>query len=152
MTYTDHESDTIRAGVLGAIALVSRADAGMLAALRESMAAGRVLADLPEELRGIFGEFDVPPLAPGEELTALSRGLAIVEEKDPVAAQALRDVVLEACERTAEAAGGISDAERAVLTQVRQVAGRRPVPDRSGTNTVAGVDDTVEVPAISRDF
>ncbi|MGM0385356.1 MAG: hypothetical protein ACQERF_05155, partial [Actinomycetota bacterium] len=131
---------------------VSRADAGLLSTLRESMAAGKALADIPEELRGIFGEFEVPSLAPGEELTALSRGLAIVEAKDPAAAQALRHVVLEACERAAAATCGISDTEHAVLTQVRQVAGRRPVPDRSGTNTVAGVDDTVEVPAISSDF
>lgn len=152
MTYTDNESDTIRAGVLGAVALVSRADTGFLSGLRESMAAGKALADLPEELRGIFGEFDVPSLAPGEELTALSRGLAIVEAQDPAAAQALRDLVLEACVRTAEAAGGISDTEHAVLTQVRQVAGRRPVPDRSGTNIVAGADDVIEVPAISTEL
>ena len=62
MTYTDHESDTIRAGVLGAIALVSRADSGFLASLRESLAAGRALTELPEELRDTFAEFDVPTL------------------------------------------------------------------------------------------
>ncbi len=151
MTYTDHESDTIRAGVLGAIALVSRADSGFLASLRESLAAGRALTELPEELRDTFAEFDVPTLVPGEELTTLSRALAIVDARDPEAARSLRAVVLEACEEAAAAAGGVSDAEQAALTQVRQVVGKGAVADRSGTNTVAGIDATREIPAISPD-
>ena len=151
MTYTEQESDTIRAGVLGAIAFVSRADSGFLSSLRESLAAGKALADLPEELRDVFGGFDLPTLTPGEELTTLSRALAIVDAKDRAAAQQLRGVVREACEQAAAAAGGTSDAERAARTQVERIVGGGGVADRSGTHTVAGVDSTREIPAISPD-
>lgn len=150
--YTEQESDTIRAGVLGAIALVSRADPGFLAALRESMAAGKALQGVPEELRRIFAEFDVPSMKPGEELTTLSRALAIVDGKDPGAAQALRRVVVDACQQAADAAGGVSDSEQAALSQVRQVVGTRAVPDHSGTVTMAGLDDTRNIPAITPDI
>ncbi|NCB58986.1 MAG: hypothetical protein EOM46_16185 [Gammaproteobacteria bacterium] len=151
MTYTDTESDTIVAGVLGAIALVSRADPGLLASLRESIAAGRALTDLPEELREVFAQFDVPALPHGEELTALSRALSIVDATDPTAARQLRDVVLEACEQAAAASGGTSDSERAAITQVHRILSGGGVPDRSGTHTVAGIDATMDLPAIAPD-
>lgn len=150
--YTEHEADTIRAGVLGAIALVSRSDPGFLAAFRESAAGARVLGGLPEDLRRVVAKFDLPDSTSGEELTRLSEGLAIVDAKDPESATALRAVVLEACEAVAESAKGVSDTESAALDQVKGVVGASaPLADRSGTFSARGSDDTIDVPGIPTD-
>jgi hypothetical protein len=151
--YTEHEADTIRAGVLGAISLVSRSEPGFLAAFRESAAGARALGGLPEDLRSLVTKFDLPDSPRGEELSRLSEGLAIVDAKDPESATALRAVVLEACEAVAGSAKGVSDTEKAALDQVRHVVGAStPVEDRSGTVSTRGADEKIDVPGIPTDI
>lgn len=142
--YTEHESDTIRAGVLGAISLVSRADPGFFALFKESAAGAKALEALPEDLRRIVSEFDLPTHLRGEELNRLSEGLSMVDAKDPEAGAALRTVVLDACQQVADAAGGVADSEKAVIDQVRLVVIKSaPLEDTSGIIQVKA-DTTLE--------
>ena len=122
--YTEVESDTIRGGVLAVASLVSRADGGFFQQFKESAAASRALQKMPPELQSIFREFDVPRVKKGEEMSTLSEAIAIVDAKDPDSSQAFRQTVIDMVEAAAEAAGGgVSDKERAIIDQVRQVVG-----------------------------
>ena len=131
--YTVDEQSTIRSGVLGTISLVSRADPGFIAAFRESFAGAKALRALPEELRQVVAELGMPEVVAGQELARLSDALTIVDAKDAEAGQALRDVVLRACEQVAEASEGVADSEKAVVDQVRVILRKSaPVEDTSG--------------------
>lgn len=119
--YTEEESDAIRAGLMAAVALISKADSGIIAMFQESAAAGKTLKSLPPELKGIFSEFDLPRIHPGSELTALREALVVVDTKGGDTAQAYREAIREATRAAAQASRGTSQAEQDALDQIEAV-------------------------------
>jgi len=124
---TDADKRTLRTAAFGAVSLVSEADPGFLAMLRESVAASGALADSPGQVRAALLTGDVPelPRRPPEAvetvvLPALRDSVEILRAKAPDELAAFRDVVLDAAARAAGAVGGFSEAEAAARDKIRE--------------------------------
>ncbi|SNC72371.1 hypothetical protein SAMN05445756_1821 [Kytococcus aerolatus] len=124
--YTDEQKKTVKTAAMGAIALVTAADPGLLAALKESWAGSQVLAKAPESIREILqdGGFPTPPQASD----AAEREQAILEElreatqilqANPTDLEAFRAVMTEAMEATANASKGVAPAESEVMQKMQ---------------------------------
>lgn len=129
---TDDEKTTLKNAAYGAILLVSDADPGLLAMVKESVAASRALAGSGGAVRDALAGGDVPdlPRAPAAEIEArvlpeLTRSMAILAAKAPDEVSAFRDTVLAACQQAARAAGGVKDAERAEIAKIRAALAER---------------------------
>ncbi|MFC6358449.1 hypothetical protein [Luteococcus peritonei] len=125
--FNENETEAIRGGVMGAIALVSQAEPGFFATFKESMAASNALKGAPEDFRKLMtGGIVMPPQAGSkEEMTSkllANLGTAVqTASKDPATLQALQQYVNAAVQEVAQAAKGVSPEETAVIEQVQQV-------------------------------
>lgn len=143
--FTDAEKDTIRGGVMGALALVSQADPGFFDVFKESKAAAESLKEAPEDIRGLVtGGLQLPPQAPSKEelrtkvLTRLSEAMQVAS-KDPGTASSLRQFVLSACQHVAEASKGVSPEEQGIVNEIASAMGQG-LPQSAPT----GQDATVQ--------
>jgi GNAT superfamily N-acetyltransferase len=128
VSLSDEEKSTIRNAAFGAVYLVSNADPGVFAMIKESFAASAALAKTPGpvgELLTHGGLPSVPKVAPAEleaqVLPELSAAVALLREKEPAEVAAFRTAVTEACDKVAEASKGVSAAETAVLERIKAV-------------------------------
>lgn len=126
MTLTDEEKAEVRNAAFGAVYLVSHADPGVIAMIKESFAASSALAKTPGSLGELLthgGLPTVPKVAPDElaaqVLPELTRAVALLKEKEPDDVAAFRAAVIEACDKVAEASKGVSAAEAAVLEKIK---------------------------------
>ncbi|MBK7721964.1 MAG: hypothetical protein IPI32_07020 [Austwickia sp.] len=123
--YSDDDQAIIRRAALGAVSLVSTAQPGFFDMFRESLAGSKVFAAAPQHIRELIsGGLTLPPRGSAEEieseilsdLTQATRILAV----HPEDLQGFREVVLEACQRAAEAADGVGPEEEAVMQRIRE--------------------------------
>lgn len=125
--FNENETEAIRGGVMGAIALVSQAEPGFFATFKESVAASNALKDAPEDFRRLMtGGLVMPPQAGSkEEMSSkllANLGTAVqTASKDPATLQSLQQYVNAAIQEVAQAAKGVSAEETAVIQQVQQV-------------------------------
>ncbi|MFI7430495.1 hypothetical protein ACIBPB_26190 [Micromonospora sp. NPDC049836] len=124
---TADEQLTLRTGAFGAVFLVSNAEPGMLAMVRESMAASGALADASGVVRAALTTGPLPQLprdsaleVEATVLPALGRAVRILLAKSPGDVAAYRSVVLAAADRVAQAHRGVAPAEAAVIEKIRQ--------------------------------
>ncbi|MCP3782758.1 MULTISPECIES: hypothetical protein [Micromonospora] len=124
---TADEQLTLKTGAFGAVFLVSNAVPGMLAMVRESIAASGALGDASGVVKEALTTGPLPQLPRDSALEieaivlpALGRAVEILRAKSPGDVQAYRSVVLAAADRVAQAHRGIEPAEAAVIDKVRQ--------------------------------
>jgi hypothetical protein len=129
--FTDQERDTLRTGAFGAIFLVSNADPGFFATIKESFAGSKVLATASPDLRDLFKSGGVPQMPKGGDaadieagvLTALQQATGILQAKAPDQLDNYRTVIMQACEQVAGASEGVKDTETAAIDKVRTALG-----------------------------
>jgi hypothetical protein len=128
--YTDEERDTIRTAAFGAIMLVSKADPGFLAGFKETMVGSKTLAGASPELRELLksGGFPTPPKGTPEEvdkavLSALEKSVTILQEKGAAEADGFKALIVEACNKVAEASKGVDPAETEAIGRVKGALG-----------------------------
>jgi hypothetical protein len=126
VSLSDEEKTTVRNAAFGAVYLVSNADPGVFAMIKESFAASAALAKAPGPVGELLTKGGLPsvPKVPPAELEAtvlpeLTQALALLKEKDPEEVGAFREAVSEACDKVAEASKGVSAAETAVLERIK---------------------------------
>ncbi|WP_409485339.1 hypothetical protein [Arsenicicoccus dermatophilus] len=122
---TDEQREQIRNGAFGAIALVSKADPGLPAMFRESMAGSKELAAAPADVRELLagpGGLPTPATGSAEEVETrvadLQAAMTALRTAAPAQADGYRQVVLAACAEVAGAADGVAPAERAVIDKI----------------------------------
>ncbi|WDZ87316.1 hypothetical protein [Micromonospora cathayae] len=125
---TAEEKLTLKTGAFGAVFLVSNADPGLLALVRESFAASGVIAGARGVVKDALTSGPLPRLPEGSAqqvelaaLGALDRALAILREKAPGEVAAYRSVVLTAADRVARAHRGVDPAEQVAIDRIRAV-------------------------------
>ncbi|MFE0590599.1 hypothetical protein [Micromonospora echinospora] len=125
---TAEEKLTLKTGAFGAVFLVSNADPGLFALVRESFAASGVIAGTSGMVRDALTSGPLPRLPEGSPLqveqaalAALGRALAILREKAPGEVAAYRSVVLTAADRVARAHRGVDPAEQVAIGRIREV-------------------------------
>jgi hypothetical protein len=130
VSLTEEEKQTLKTGAFGAVYLVSHADPGFFAMLRESVAASGALADSTGLVREVLtgGSQPLVPREPPEAveaavLPALRRSVEILRTKSPEDEQQYRDTVLSAVHRVASASRGIRAAEKAAIEKIREALG-----------------------------
>ena len=127
--YSNEERDTIRSAAFGAPGLVSKADPGFIAMFKESMAGSRALATASPELREILaGGIPRPPMGTPEQieqevLTSVQQAVAILEQKGPEEVEGFKALIVDACDKVAEASGGVSPAETEAIGKVKSALG-----------------------------
>jgi hypothetical protein len=133
--FTEQEWEALHKGVTGAGLLVSVSDRSFFDSFKEAGALGRHLAgackdsssELVRELaetRGTgFGVTSSPAEIESETLEALRSAVATLESKAPDEVEAYKSFVLDVAQSVAEAAGGGSEAERAVVEKIRSALG-----------------------------
>ena len=124
---TEDEKQTLKAAAFGAVYLVSNADPGLFDTLRESYAASAALAGSTGLVKDVLTGGDLPKLPkspPANEaevvLPALRRSLAILAAKAPEELASYRTTVINAVDRVAGAADGVSGQESAMVAKVKQ--------------------------------
>ncbi|MBB5872902.1 hypothetical protein F4553_006336 [Allocatelliglobosispora scoriae] len=128
--YTDEERQTLRTAAFGAMMLVSNADPGFFATIKESMAGSKVLAGSSPELRDLLksgGLPQVPKGSPAEMetgvLAALQQSTTILQSKAPAELDGFRSAIVAACDKVADASGGVTEPETAAVTKVKAALG-----------------------------
>jgi hypothetical protein len=129
--FTDQERDTLRTGAFGAMFLVSNADPGFFATIKESFAGSKVLATASPELRDLFKSGGVPQMPKGGSaadieagvLASLQQSTGILQAKAPDQLDNYRAVIMQACEQVAGAHEGVKDTETAAIDKVRTALG-----------------------------
>jgi hypothetical protein len=133
--FTEQEWEALHKGVTGAGLLVSVSDRSFFDSFKEAGALGRHLAgarkdsssELVRELaetRGAgFGVTSSPAEIESETLEALRSAVAALESKASDEVEAYKSFVLDVAQSVAEAAGGGSEAERAVVEKIRSALG-----------------------------
>ncbi|MET8907183.1 hypothetical protein [Micromonospora sp. NPDC004551] len=123
---TADEQLTLKTGAFGAVFLVSNAVPGMLAMVRESIAASGALGDASGVVKEALTTGPLPQLPRDSALEieatvlpALGRAVEILRTKSPGDVEAYRSVVLAAADRVAQAHRGVSPAEAAVIDKIR---------------------------------
>ncbi|SCL20979.1 hypothetical protein GA0070624_2182 [Micromonospora rhizosphaerae] len=123
---TEEERLILKTGAFGAVFLVSNVEPGMLAMIRESMAASGVMADASGVVREALTTGPLPKLPRDSTLEiesvvlpALTRALQILREKAPDELETYRSVVLAAVDRVAGADRGVAPAEAAMIDRIR---------------------------------
>ncbi|MFY1700801.1 MULTISPECIES: hypothetical protein [Micromonospora] len=124
---TEDEQLTLRTGAFGAVFLVSNADPGVFAMVRESFAASGVMSGASGLVKEVLANGPLPRLPRDSTLEvesvvlpALGRAMAILRDKAPGEAQNYRSVVLTAADEVARAHKGVSPAEAEAIDRIRQ--------------------------------
>ncbi|MEQ4302514.1 hypothetical protein ABNF97_14145 [Plantactinospora sp. B6F1] len=124
---TEEERATLKGAAFGAVFLVSSAEPGAFAMLRESLAASDAFAGTTGLVRELLTTGALPRLPAGSPdevsaavLPALRRSVEILRSRDPDEVASYRSAVLRAAEEVARAHDGISPNETAVLASVRE--------------------------------
>jgi hypothetical protein len=124
---TEDEKQTLKTAAFGAVYLVSNADPGFFSTLRESFAASAALAGATGLVKEVLTGGPLPKLPkspPADEaevvLPALRRSLAILAAKAPEDLENYRSTVVEAVDRVAAAAHGVSEHESGMIAKVKQ--------------------------------
>ncbi|TDB77326.1 hypothetical protein [Micromonospora sp. KC723] len=122
---TDEELSVLKTGAFGAVYLVSNAEPGIFAMIRESFAASEVLGEASGVVRQALTTGPLPRLPQDSTLAvesvvlpALSRAVDVLRAKSPGEVAVYREVVLAATDRVARAHGGITPAEAAAIERV----------------------------------
>jgi hypothetical protein len=148
---TEDEKQTLKTAAFGAVYLVSNADPGFFNALRESFAASAAIAGTAGLVREALTAGPLPrlPKAPpahtagvgagqsgtagvgaGQSdtaevvLAALRRSVAILAEKAPEELENYQATVVDAVDRVAQAADGVSEPEYAMIARVKEALTR----------------------------
>ncbi|MFI2711904.1 hypothetical protein ACH495_17420 [Micromonospora sp. NPDC018662] len=123
---TADEQLTLKTGAFGAVFLVSNAVPGVLAMVRESIAASGALADAGGVVKEALTTGPLPQLPRDSALEiesvvlpALGRAVEILRAKSPGDVEAYRSVVLAAADRVAAAHRGVAPAEAATIDKIR---------------------------------
>lgn len=123
---TADEQLTLKTGAFGAVFLVSNAVPGMLAMVRESIAASGALADASGVVKEALTTGPLPELPRDSALEveavvlpALREAVRILRERSPGDVEVYRSVVLAAADQVARAHRGIAPAEAAVIERIR---------------------------------
>ncbi|MCZ7439346.1 hypothetical protein O7598_23270 [Micromonospora sp. WMMC241] len=123
---TADEQLTLKTGAFGAVFLVSNAVPGVLAMVRESIAASGALADAGGVVKEALTTGPLPQLPRDSALEiesvvlpALGRAVEILRAKSPGDVEAYRSVVLAAADRVAQAHRGVEPAEAAAIDKIR---------------------------------
>ncbi|GAA3743913.1 hypothetical protein [Micromonospora maritima] len=124
---TADEQLTLKTGAFGAVFLVSNAVPGVLAMVRESIAASGALADVGGVVKEALTTGPLPQLPRDSALEiesvvlpALGRAVEILRAKSPADVEAYRSVVLAAADRVAQAHRGVEPAEAATIDKIRR--------------------------------
>jgi hypothetical protein len=127
---TDDEKQVLKTAAYGAVLMVSNADPGFFAMLKESVAASGVLAGSTGLVREVLTGGAQPqlPRQPPEAveaivLPALRQSVAILAEKSPADVAAYRDTVVAAVRRVAAASQGTNEAEAAAIGKIETALG-----------------------------
>lgn len=127
---TPDERATLKRAAFGAVYLISNADPGFFAMVRESVAASDAFTDATGLVRDVLTTGALPRLtrndpaaAEAEVLPALRQSLGILAAKAPDEVDAYRAIVLAAVERTAAVVRGVNAEEAAMLAKVRDALG-----------------------------
>lgn len=124
-TLTADEKMTLKTAAFGAVFLVSNAEPGWLALVRESFAASNAIAASTGVVRDALTTGPLPRLTgtPAEVeavvLPELRRAVRILQAKAPDDAAQYRGIVLTAAEEVAKASRGINQDEAAMIAKVR---------------------------------
>jgi hypothetical protein len=125
---TAEERMTIKTAAFGAVFLVSNADPGVLAMVKESFAASGAIAGSSGLVRELLTTGGLPRLsseAPAAVesvvLPALHRAMAILRVKAPDEVENYCRTVVSATEDVARASDGISASEAAMMAKIRDV-------------------------------
>ena len=128
--YSDEERATVRSAAFGAMLLVSKADPGFFAMFKESMAGSKVLAKASPELRELLtsGGMPSPPKGGSEEidkavLTSVEQAVAILQGKGPDEVEGFKALIVDACDKVAEASKGVAPAETEAIAKVKGALG-----------------------------
>lgn len=128
--FTDDEKSTMRNAAFGAVFLVSSADPGIFDMIKESFAASKSFSQASGDLQNVFKGMAMPkmPKASREQLESeilseLSSSMATLQAKSPGDADAFRNLVLDACNGAADAAGGVSTKETDAMSKVKMALG-----------------------------
>ncbi|NJP33789.1 hypothetical protein [Micromonospora thermarum] len=123
---TAEERLTLKTGAFGAVFLVSNADPGMLALVRESFAASGAMADASGIVKEALTTGPLPKLPRDSALEiesvvlpALTRAVTILRTKAPSEVGTYREVVLAAADRVAQAHHGVSPEEAVMIERIR---------------------------------
>lgn len=127
---TAEEKSTLKTAAFGAVFLVSDADPGFFAMLRESFAASGALAGATGLVKEVLSSGPLPklPRASAAEvealvLPALERSVAILREKAPAEVDNYQAAVVTAVEEAANAAHGVNAREADALAKVKAAVG-----------------------------
>jgi hypothetical protein len=122
---TADEQLTLKTGAFGAVFLVSNAVPGMLAMVRESIAASGALGAASGVVKAALTTGPLPELPHDSALEieatvlpALSRAVGILRAKSPGDVEAYRSVVLAAARQVAQASRGVAPAETAAIDKI----------------------------------
>lgn len=122
---TDAEKMTLKTAAFGAVFLVSDADPGVLAMLKESFAASGAIADTSGLVKEVLTTGPLPSLRAESSsaveatvLPALRRSVAILRERAPDEVGPYRSAVLTAADAVARAHRGVDAAEAAVIAKI----------------------------------
>ena len=136
---TSEQQSTVRRAAYGAISLVSQADPGFFDMFSESMAGSKALAAAPQPVREMLGGMAMPPRGSKEHieseiLSDLQESMQILAA-DPAQRDGFRSVILEACRKVAEAKGGVSAEEQAMIDRIRGAVDGAAGPQDTLTTT-----------------
>jgi hypothetical protein len=127
---TSEERVTLKTAAFGAVFLVSNADPGFFAMLKESFAASGALAGATGLVKEVLTTGTLPQLprrSPADVeaivLPSLERSVAILREKAPGEVDNYQATVIAAVERTAQATHGVNEREADVINKVRGALG-----------------------------
>jgi BMFP domain-containing protein YqiC len=129
-SFSDDEKKALRNAAFGAVFLVSNADPGMFDMIKESFAASKSFAKAGGDLQDVFKGMSMPSVPKGSKeqveqgiLSQLSASVSTLQTRSPEELDAYRQVVLDACTSTAEAAKGVAPEETAALSKVKSALG-----------------------------
>ncbi len=112
------------------MALVSKADPGFFAMFKESMAGSQAFTKASPELQELLKSGGMPNLPKGNSdeidtsiLSSVERAVAILQAKGPAEAEGFRAVVVDACNKVAEASKGVAPAETEAIGKVKSALG-----------------------------
>jgi hypothetical protein len=127
---TVEEKSTLKTAAFGAVYLVSDADPGFFAMLKESFAASDALAGATGLVREVLTTGPLPrlPRASRAEvealvLPALQRSVAILREKAPSELDNYQAAVVTAVEQAANAAHGVNVREADAVAKIKAAVG-----------------------------
>jgi hypothetical protein len=126
---TPDDKATLKTAAFGAVYLVSNADPGVLAMIRESFAASGAISSASRLVREVLTTGPLPQLprdpveAERAVLPMLRRSVQILEAKAPAEVDNYRWTVQAAADRVALASAGVDSAEAEVIGKVRTALG-----------------------------